>query len=401
MGSTIDHDGNPSRTPRLTHGVVEHQSGDERSQHEQNGPSFSVHKQPLRNEREWSMALGEVTGDDVDDAFANITSDIKRPDTMPDGELVDVAIQSTRDEREHTAGDRTQQVFEGDIQEVLNIDEEREPPASVSETPRSSFVNPPPPPPASGVSLGMLLAVVVISSTLSVGLGCALTLLALSSSSVQHQLFGRSLDDGGPEPASAGFTSQVASREGSHDGGASPTPAASETVDASSAQAEEQGQDADAPSTVPSDGAPIAFTGDGASTVDRSGEQSDLAAAEAESPRSGVPDQMVLPISFVRGRPRIVEADRTALRSLARSIVSESRSRYELIGYAADDEESDPDRLRHLKARRAVKARDLIRSFGPSSQRFRSRAAESDEPQPALEDREGQHGAVLLRRIVD
>lgn len=396
MGSTIDHDGRPSRPPGPTHGG-EPQGSDERSIHDEHRSAFSVQRQPLRNERDWSVALGGVTGDDVDSAFADITSDIKRPDTMPNRAPAAVSIQSTSAERDRPTGDRTQQVLEADIQEAIDIADKVEPEAPLPVTPRSAFVSQPPPQP--GFSFGTLLAVVVITSTLSAGLGCALTLFALSFPSVQHQLFGRSFDQGAQGPATAGVAPQAALGGLEHDGGISPSLAARVNADASDARDEDRGQGAG--EVAHEDGAPPSSMPDAASTVDGGLEPAQEEEVDSGPSRPGVPDQMVLPISFVYGRPRIVQADRTALRSLARSIVSDRRSRYELIGYAAEDEEPDPDRLRQLKARRAVRARDLIRSFGPSSQRFKTRAAGSDEPQPTLEDRDRQHGAVLLLRIID
>jgi outer membrane protein OmpA-like peptidoglycan-associated protein len=108
-------------------------------------------------------------------------------------------------------------------------------------------------------------------------------------------------------------------------------------------------------------------------------------------------EEAVLPVAFVSGSTRVAAADVDAFRELARQIGEQRTLRFELVGYASEGETADLDAAVRLAARRADKALDMIRSFGPSGHRFETRGAAADEPLPAAARRADGSGAVVLR----
>lgn len=116
-----------------------------------------------------------------------------------------------------------------------------------------------------------------------------------------------------------------------------------------------------------------------------------------DRPSNSIPDELVLPITFHSGRHRISSSDTEALRALAKAMIAAPRTRFDIVGYALPNETEGRSQARHLAARRARAARDIIRALGPSKRRLSPRAARYQEPllvdQPAGEP----HQAVILR----
>lgn len=115
---------------------------------------------------------------------------------------------------------------------------------------------------------------------------------------------------------------------------------------------------------------------------------------------AGLPDVIVLPVLFRQGSARPREPDRAALRSIAAAIVAHPELRLELVGHAAPGERGDPEARRRLGARRASKALELVRSFGPSRRRFSARAARPGEDVPPGASGDPATGRVVVLRVV-
>jgi len=314
------------------------------------------------------------------------------------------------------ATDSTQEVSETDIREALSIGPQAPPQGSPTLTAESALTVPAAPvtPPGGGgrtVRLTTLVAVTLVSSFVAAVLASGLTFLFLSSSAERE-------DGGGGEVATVASAAPSTTPAASPP--AAPTPMAAPsmphpsppvlTITPPAAPAADGGGGEGGASTPGDDDAGAADDGGGASPMGDAGPSETAAPTATPTPiptpatpetegGGGLPEEMVLPIDFERGRPTIIGSNRGELQRIADAIISVRRNRYELVGFASAEDMADEEDRRHLAARRARRALDLLRSLGPSSQRFLARAARSSEsapPRRASAPAESD-GAVVLR----